>query len=549
MKKTLTTILTVLTVSVAASASTVTGRITCDGTGVAGVPVSDGIGIVVTDSLGRYSITGDMPYGTIFYTLPGGYEPETEDNGFQTKIFAHVDGDRDATHDFVLRRVDNDRHLMVVGADSHLARRLGDLEQFDSLFVRPVRELAAANSDKKIYSTILGDLTWDQFWTTNDYGLSEFVGTMTGAGYPLMLFPVIGNHDNDPSVPAGDDTDLQSSEPFRQAVAPSFYSFNLGKVHYVVLDDVVYRNDRTEGRRYKRGVAGNRNYERRYTDDQLDWLRRDLALVADKSAPLVIMFHVPAWRLDLNDDRFATRANLADGSSEALAEIVSDFDNVTLLSGHTHYNYHAHPADYPNIHENNVAAICATWWWTGHLSDRHICVDGSPGGFALYDVDGKTVTSEYIGADRAENNRFRVYDMNTVRDYYRDEDAPRAMLEVCRDRTDYALIADNTVYVNVFDYDTDWRVEIFEGDSPLEVHRIVAEDPLHTLAYDIPMFALSNKVPGVFSTTPTSHIFEAVTVAPDTPVTVRVTDGRGRVFTETVVRPRPFDINLGIKQQ
>ena len=121
--------------------------------------------------------------------------------------------------------------------------------------------------------------------------------------------------------------------------------------------------------------------------------------------------------------------------------------------------------------------------------------------------------------------------------------------KVCRDRTDYALIADNTVYVNVFDYDTDWRVEIFEGDTPLEVHRIVAEDPLHTLAYDIPMFALSNKVPGVFSTTPTSHIFEAVTVAPDTPVTVRVTDGRGRVFTETVVRPRPFDINLGIKQQ
>ncbi len=549
MRKTIFALLAAVTFFAAASASTVTGRITCEGNGVAGVPVSDGVSIVLTDSLGRYSLSGAMPYGIIFYTLPGGYEPETYDNGFQVRIFAAVDGDRDATHDFALRRVDNDSHLMIVGADSHLAHRLGDLEQFDSLFVSPVKGIVADNPGKKIYSTILGDLTWDQFWTTNSYGLPEFVATMADAGYPVMLFPVIGNHDNDPSVPAGDDTDMLSSEPFRQTVAPSFYSFNLGKVHYVVLDDVVYRNDRTDGRRYKRGVAGNRNYERRYTDDQLDWLRRDLALVEDKTTPVVIMFHVPAWRLKLDDGSFATRANLADGSSEALADIVGDFENVTLLSGHTHYNYHAHPDNHPNIHENNVAAICATWWWTGHLSDRHICVDGSPGGFALYDIDGKTVASEYIGTDREDNKHFRVYDMNTVRDYYRDEEAPRAMLEVCRNRTDYAEIADNTVYVNVFDYDNDWLVEIFEGDRPLEVRRIVAEDPLHTLAYDLPVFALSNKVPGVFATTPTSHIFEAVTADADTPVTVRVTDGRGRVFTETVERPRAFDINLGLKHQ
>lgn len=549
MRKALTTLLTALTASVAASAATVTGRITCEGAGVAGVPVSDGISIVVTDSLGRYSITGEMPYGTIFYTLPGGYEPETEDNGFQPKIFAHVDGDQDSTHDFALSRVDNDSHLMVVGADSHLARRLGDLEQFDSLFVGPVKELVAANPGRKIYSTILGDLSWDQFWVRNEYGLPEFVTTMTETGYPLMLFPVIGNHDNDPRISAGDATDLLSSEPYRRTIAPSFYSFNLGKVHYVVLDDVVYRNDCTEGRSYKRGVAGNRNYERRYTDDQLDWLRRDLALVADKTAPLVIMFHVPAWRLNLSDTTFATRPNLADGSSEALAEIVKDFDKVTLLSGHTHYNYHAHPEAYPNIRENNVAAICATWWWTGHLSDRHICVDGSPGGFALYDIDGKNVVSEYIGTDCAANNRFRVYDMNTVRDFYRTDEAARAMLEVARNRTDYATIADNTVYVNVFDYDTDWRIEIFEGDRPLAVRRIVAEDPLHTLAYDLPNFALSGGVPGVFASTPTSHIFEAVTDRADSPVTVRVTDGRGRTFTETIERPLAFDINLGIKQQ
>lgn len=211
----------------------VTGTITCDGAGVAGVTVSDGYAFAVTDNAGRYALASNKKNGYVFYTLPSGYEPETEDNGWQIRNYAHLaaPGDVSAveTHDFALRRVDNDNHIMVVGADAHLAARTGDKKQFKNGFVAKMKALRAANPDARIYSTILGDLTWDEFWYSNNYALPDFVKTMTDYGYPFMLFPVMGNHDNNGGTPAGSTCDFDASEPFRTIIAPTYYSYNLGK--------------------------------------------------------------------------------------------------------------------------------------------------------------------------------------------------------------------------------------------------------------------------------------------------------------------------------
>ena len=97
------------------------GTITCDGYGVAGVAVSDGYEIVLTDADGYYAMTSAKRNGYVFFTLPGGYEPEMTD-GFKPQFWAPLNSHDTAvheTHNFTLRRVNNDRHIMIFGADSH----------------------------------------------------------------------------------------------------------------------------------------------------------------------------------------------------------------------------------------------------------------------------------------------------------------------------------------------------------------------------------------------------------------------------------------------
>ncbi len=524
----------------------ITGTITCEGEPVAGVMVSDGFAVATTGSDGRYSLQSNKRMGYVFYTLPSGYEPETEENGWQVKIYSQLESDDTSvaeTHDFRLTRVDNDDHIMLVGADSHLANRNNDLKQFKNGFVKRVKAFAQANSDTKVYSTILGDLTWDQYWTSKSYGLPEFVETMTTNSYPLMLFPVIGNHDNDPSVEPGNDTDHLASGKFREYIAPTYYSFNLGKIHYIVLDDIVYTNTAVAGTDYGEGIAGSRDYGQYYTNEQLEWLRQDLAAVTDLNTPIVVMAHIQNWALS-TDGQFRVSAALTSSTSDALAKVLAPYAEAHILTGHTHYNYHAHPEKWPNLHENNVAAICATWWWTGKLTDRHICKDGSPGGFATYTASGRDLSWMYHSIEDDSDPQMRVYDMNTVKEAYKSDADVLALMAAYPSRVNYATIGDNLIYVNVFNYDTDWTVEILEGDTPLTVKRICNEDPLHTLAYDVARYKAAGTLTSSFATNKTNHMFSAQATTADTPVTVRVTDSFGRFYTSTLSRPIPYSISM-----
>ena len=524
----------------------VKGRITCDGAGVPGVTVSDGYELVTTDIEGYYSMASNKRLGYVFYTLPSGYEPETEANGWQVKIHSQLtsaDPGVVESHDFKIKKTDNRKYMLVVGADSHLAARNKDLAQFKDGTIRSMKALKATNPDMKIYSTILGDLAWDQYWYANKYALPEFVATLTEDGYPFPLFAVTGNHDNDGATPAGPECDHEASAAFRRVIAPSYYSYNLGDVHFVVLDDIVYKNTFTEGKSYSAGIVGDRDYGRYYTDAQLEWLRRDLETVVDKSTPVIVCFHIQNWALSTNGS-FTVSANLEQSASDNLAQILSEFSDVHMLSGHTHYNFHARPPKYPNIHENNVAGICATWWWTGKLVGRHICKDGSPGGYAVYTVDGRDISWKYRSSEDDSEPQMRIYDMNAVKEAYQTDADIKAWLKYDATQTNYGTIGDNIIYVNVFNYDTDWTVEIFEGDEQLTAKRTTAQDPLHVICYEVPRYKAAKTVTADFVTNKTNHIFSAQATTADRPVTVRVTDSFGNVYTSTIERPGIYSTSM-----
>ncbi|MCH4155608.1 MAG: calcineurin-like phosphoesterase family protein [Muribaculaceae bacterium] len=531
--------------SVAEPESTnVTGQITCEGIGVPGVEVSDGYVVTTTDESGHYYMTSNKKNGYVFYSVPRGYEPAAV-NTFNPQFWAGLSSDVAVkeTHDFTLYHADNDNYKMIIATDLHLANRTSDLAQFKAGFIPSVQNFVSTNSGSKIYSMFLGDMSWDAYWYVNKFNLSNYMSTMAADKYPTLVYHVMGNHDNDGSVPAGTNCDFLASGPFRTIVCPNYYSYNIGKVHYIVLDDIIYINAATAGATYNDGIVGSRNYSGAFTAEQYEWLKKDLDMITDKSTPIVIGFHIPSWTLSTNGS-FSVNEYLSSSSSSKLDKMVADFPNVTLLSGHTHYNYHAHPDAYPNVHENNVAGVCGSWWWTGKLTGRQICKDGSPTGYEVFDVNGKDLTWKYHSIENNGDAQFRAYDMNTVRDYYANNDSAKKLLSVYSARTNYANVASNLIYVNVFNYDTDWKVEIFEGETKLNVTRIVAEDPLHNICYDIPRVAGNGSYTADFASNNTCHMFKATAASATTPVTVKVTDSFGNVYTETLTRPKAYNIHM-----
>jgi hypothetical protein len=47
---------------------------------------------------------------------------------------------------------------------------------------------------------------------------------------------------------------------YNQAFGPNYYSFNIGKAHYVVLDNIVYKN--TPNAKKTNNISGKRDYDK-----------------------------------------------------------------------------------------------------------------------------------------------------------------------------------------------------------------------------------------------------------------------------------------------
>lgn len=537
-------ILAMLTAPVTAvQAQNISGHVTCDGTGVAGVPVSDGVEVVTTDANGYYSFTSAKKFGYVFYTVPRGYEPKFQDN-FNPQFWQQLtssDTTVAETHDFELSNTGTDSYTMIIAADAHLAKRNSDRSQYQNGYIAALKreKNVASFNGRKIYSMILGDLTWDLYWYSNNYNLSNFMADQKSMGYPVPMFSVIGNHDNDGAVAYTTDaeTDFKTSEPWRTIVAPDYYSFNLGKVHYVVLDDVYYLNQDLGGS-YTNSMAGARNYNDYVTQEQLTWLKKDLALV-DKSTPLVIALHIPGWKLNSS---FATSGQVSNIAS--VADIVKDYATVHFVSGHTHVNYNAHPSSYPNMMEHNIAAICATWWWTGKLTGKDICKDGSPAGYSKWEIDGDSINWQYTNITSTNNNQVRLYDMNTVKQFMSSDATAQAMTTAYSAVPTYSSYASNVVLANVYAYDNGWQVQLYEAGTPLIGTRTTEKDPLHVLAYDYARYKANGSLTSDFMTSNNSHTFRSVASTANLPITAKVTDSFGRVFYQTIQRPLTYDIDL-----
>ena len=504
------------------ASSTVYGLVLCGSQPVKGVAVSDGYEVVRTDSDGFYEFRSEKASGFVFIETPSGYVPEHNgvlNNFWQKTTKAAAEKER---LDFYLEEDgDQTNHTILFLGDMHLAARTNDRSQF-SKFVSEVNDFTKAHKGEKIYGITLGDMTWDLYWYSQKYGFEEYLKDANGIK-DMRLWHTIGNHDHDMNATGDWDTVVR----YKDILGPNYYSFNIGNVHYVVLDNIECTNATAS---QKDGQW--RTYVEQVVSDDLAWLAKDLKGVS-KDTPVVVTMHASLFDQD-------GKYSLRNGST--LASYFDGYSNVTFVTGHTHKMW---TVDRSNVHEFNSGAICAAWWWAGYYTPTlNIAQDGAPGGYRVMSVSGKEMTSRYKGTGRADDYQFRTYDRNEIK-INPSEYAGKLSSEYNAHLTKYGAYntasSKNQVIINVWDWNPRWKVEVKENGKDLAVSKTKLYDPLYLVAYSGKRYG-ADATPS-FNPFSTSHMFTVTASGPSTTLEITVTDDEGRVYRETMTRPKAFSID------
>lgn len=507
---------------------------TADGP-VPGVVVSDGVEVTVTNEQGIYQLQSDKEWGYVFISVPAGYEVPAE--GVLPQFYKMMKGDASTAErvDFSLTAVDGqDDYKVLVLGDMHLANRTGDLKQFME-FTSNLNAYRALHQQEKMYAIALGDMTWDLYWYSNSYALPEYLNTINSQVKGLQIFHTIGNHDYD--YKATNDRDAESR--FMDYIAPTYYSFNLGKVHYVVLDDIDCSNyDGTTSR----------DYEKRVSAGQLSWLAKDLSHV-DKSVPLVVVMHAQVF-YPSQTDGFKVDHDVL--NTTQLLNVLDGY-KVHFIIGHTHMNYNVTPDDAVTggreVYEHNTGAICGSWWWSGYLTPGvHLSPDGTPGGYAIWSVNGTDMEWMYKATGWTEDYQFRSYDLNNV--HFSLADVPQmpagvpasVKKEYMKYVDAYPENQDNEVLINIWNWNPRWTLKVTdENGNTLTPEEVWAYDPLHVAAMSVKRFNSSTltSTPS-FITEKFPHFFKVKAADADVDLTITVCDEFGHQWTENMQRPKAF---------
>lgn len=512
--------------------TTVFGLVSSEEGPVANVVVSDGTEVTVTDDKGIYELKSAKKWGYVFISVPSGYEVAAE--GVFPQFYQTLKGAADVVEqkDFKLTKVDGqDRYKLFLLGDMHLANRTNDAAQFTQ-FTTDLNAYMAQHSGQKMYALTLGDMTWDLYWYKNNYALPQYRETINRQVKNLQIYHTMGNHDNDFMTTS----DYDAAVKYVDCIGPTFYSFNIGQVHYVVMDNIdcsAYNG------------TDSHNYVKKLSNEQLKWLAKDLAYV-DKSTPLIVAMHAQIYKP--TSTGFAFDHDSA--NTEALLAALDGYE-VHFVTGHTHKVYNITPDDDVvkgrDIHEHNSGAICASWWWSGNLTPGvHVSIDGAPGGYAIWDIDGTDFAWLYKSTGWPEEYQFRSYDLNNVS--FSMDDVPNIpsniLIQLAYKKyvNAYPENSDNEVLIKIWNWNSNWELSVVdERGKTLEYTPVWAYDPLHIAALSVPRFNNSGitSTPS-FVTESATNFFKVKADDADVDLTITVKDEFGHTWTEEMQRPKAF---------
>ena len=514
--------------------TTVYGIVSSAGVGVENVVVSDGAEVTVTNEKGIYQLKSAKKWGYVFISVPSGYEVPSV--GVLPQFHRALKNSADVVEraDFKLEKVDGqDSYKIFMLGDMHLANRTGDLGQF-AQFTSDLTDYMTRHKGEKMYALTLGDMTWDLYWYSNSYYFPQYLNTINSQIKNLQIFHTMGNHDNDFQTRS----DYDAAVKYVDQICPTYYSFNIGKVHYVVMDDIDCSSyDGTESRNYVKSLSA----------EQLDWLAKDLSHVA-KTTPVVVAMHAQVFypttsgfKIDHDQVNTLRLFDILDGYT------------VRFVTGHTHKLFNVTPdapiVDGHNFREYNSGSVCASWWWSGNLTPRiHIGTDGTPGGYGIWDVTGTDFQCLYKSTGWPEEYQFRSYDLNNV--HFSMADVPLMPSDISASVKNaymqyvnaYPQNNDNEVLINIWNWNSDWTLSVVdENRKTLPYTEVWAYDPLHIAALSVKRFNNAGlKSTPSFITDKFTHFFKVKADDADTDLVITVKDEFGNEWTENMQRPKAF---------
>lgn len=514
--------------------TTVYGIVSSAGVGVENVVVSDGAEVTVTNEKGIYQLKSAKKWGYVFISVPSGYEVPSV--GVLPQFHRALKNSADVVEraDFKLEKVDGqDSYKIFMLGDMHLANRTGDLGQF-AQFTSDLTDYMTRHKGEKMYALTLGDMTWDLYWYSNSYYFPQYLNTVNSQIKNLQIFHTMGNHDNDFQTRS----DYDAAVKYVDQICPTYYSFNIGKVHYVVMDDIDCSS-------YDGSTSC--NYVKSLSAEQLDWLAKDLSHVA-KTTPVVVAMHAQVFYPTTS----GFKIDHDPVNTQRLFDILDGY-TVRFVTGHTHKLFNVTPdapiVDGHNFREYNSGSVCASWWWSGNLTPGiHIGTDGTPGGYGIWDVTGTDFQCLYKSTGWPEEYQFRSYDLNNV--HFSMADVPLMPSDISASIKNaymqyvnaYPQNNDNEVLINIWNWNSDWTLSVVdENRKTLPYTEVWAYDPLHIAALSVKRFnnAKLTQTPS-FITNKFTHFFKVKADDADTDLVITVKDEFGNEWTENMQRPKAF---------
>ncbi len=488
---------------------------------------------MVTGDDGLYQMASLKKNPYVFISIPSGYTVDADGILPTFMVYLAKSADTAERADFNLIREEGQKnHTMLFFGDIHLANRNKDRAQFAD-FVSDVNSYVSTVSGP-VYAMTLGDMTWDVYWYSNNYFFEQYLrdaGKLTG----LKVFHTIGNHDHDMNATGDWDTVIK----YKNAICPNYYSFNVGDVHYISLDDIICRNTQAS-----KTNGDYRKYGEDMAPEVIAWLKKDLSFVS-KSARIVVAAHAPLFHQD---------GSVSLSGCDELTECFSGYD-VDFVTGHTHKMWNVDKMADRKIYEHNSGAVCATWWWTGYYtSGLNIAQDGAPGGWRIMNVKGTELDWQFKGVQRPVDYQMRTYDRNEISITASafapsaSESMAKAFDDLVSDSGWAGTSKDNYVYVNVWDYDPEWTVSVTEKETgkALEVKNVTCCDPLYLIAYSARRYN-ADKAPS-FAPFRTNHMFVVRASSATTTLQITVKDRFGRTYSQSMSRPKTFSLAAYAKE-
>ena len=369
--------------------------------GIPGIVVSNQYDVVQTDKDGRFRLPVDKET-IIFVTKPAGYDVPVNENNFPQFYYIHQPAGspeglkypgiaptgilpRTLYFPLVKGKIDDTFSVIVMGDPQ--TRTAREVEYFREDVVAGL-----LGSGARFYMA-LGDIMYDHL-DLNDK-MDRLVGQI---GIPV--YHVQGNHDMNYRVP----DHVHESETFKRIHGPDYYSFNYGKVHFVILNSIKYKGWNTEENK----PGGYTGY---IGERQLTWLKNDLSYVPEDHL-VVLSMHIPV----ISEMYPESEANGILNRAEFF-KVLENRRYLLALAGHMHFvEYIEFNPEYgwngktvfPSL---TAGAGCGTWWH-GPLDPRGIPfglgTDGSPNGHFLFTFKGNQYHYRFHPATPVPNDQLRI---------------------------------------------------------------------------------------------------------------------------------------------